>query len=74
VVNMLRQVGLAIGVAVLIAVLGTPSSPADVLAAYQRAWVVTAALALAGGVVALALLTNRRRALVEAPAIATTSG
>ena len=29
VVNMLRQVGLAIGVAVLIAVLGTPGSPAD---------------------------------------------
>ena len=74
VVNMLRQVGLAIGVAVLIAVLGTPSSPAEVLAAYQRGWVVTAALALAGGVVALGLLTNRRRALVEAPAIVTTSG
>jgi EmrB/QacA subfamily drug resistance transporter len=74
VVNMLRQVGLAVGVAVLIAVLGTPSSPAGVLAAYQRAWVVTAALALSGGVVALGLLTNRRRRLVEAPAIATTSG
>jgi hypothetical protein len=59
---------------VLIAVLGTPSSPAGVLAAYQRAWVVTAALALSGGVVALGLLTNRRRRLVEAPAIATTSG
>ena len=28
VVNMLRQVGLAVGVAVLVAVLGTPSSPA----------------------------------------------
>ncbi len=36
VVNMLRQVGLAIGVAVLIAVLGSPDSPAHVLAAYQR--------------------------------------
>jgi EmrB/QacA subfamily drug resistance transporter len=74
VVNMLRQVGLAIGVAVLIAVLGTPASPADVLAAYQRGWVVTAALALAGGVVALGLLTNRRRAMVEVPAVATSSG
>ena len=51
VVNMLRQVGLAIGVAVLIAVLGSPHSPAQTLAAYQRAWVVTAAIAFAGGLV-----------------------
>ena len=36
VVNMLRQVGLAVGVAVLIAVLGTQASPAAaVLTAYQ---------------------------------------
>jgi EmrB/QacA subfamily drug resistance transporter len=74
VVNMLRQVGLAVGVAVLIAVLGTPDSPAATLSAYQRGWVVTAAIALAGGVVALALLTNWRRAMVEAPAVATTTG
>jgi EmrB/QacA subfamily drug resistance transporter len=71
VVNMLRQVGLAIGVAVFIAVLGSPASPAATLAAYQRAWIVTAAIALAGAVVALALLTNRRRVVAEAPAIAT---
>ena len=74
VVNMLRQVGLAIGVAVLIAVLGSPASGTATLAAYQRGWVVTAAMALAGGVVALALLVNRRPAVAEAPAIATTSG
>ena len=36
VVNMLRQVGLAVGVAVLVAVLGSPDSPAQVLASYQR--------------------------------------
>jgi MFS family permease len=74
VVNMLRQVGLAVGVAVLIAVLGTPGSPAAVLAAYQRGWIVTAAVALSGGVVALGLLTSRRRAVVEAPAVATSTG
>ena len=74
VVNMLRQVGLAIGVAVFIAVLGSPASPAATLTAYQRAWVVTSAMALAGAFVALALLTTRRRAVVEAPAIATSSG
>ncbi len=60
VVNMLRQVGLAIGVAVFIAVLGSPRSPAATLAAYQRGWVVTAAVALAGGIVGLLLLADRR--------------
>ena len=73
VVNMLRQVGLAIGVAVFIAVLGSPASPAATLAAYQRSWIVTGAIAMASAVVALALLTNRRRVVAEAPAIATTS-
>ena len=65
VVNMLRQVGLAIGVAVLIAVLGSPDSPAEVLAAYQRGWTVIAAFAFASGVVGFLLLVRRR-----APAIA----
>ncbi len=74
VVNMIRQVGLAVGVAILIAVLGSPASPAATLAAYQRAWVVTAAIALAGGLVALALVTSRRRAVRKAPAIAASSG
>jgi EmrB/QacA subfamily drug resistance transporter len=72
VVNMLRQVGLAIGVAVFIAVLGSPASPAAMLSAYQRAWVVTAAMSLAGGVVGLLLLVNRRAA-VTAPAVAVES-
>ncbi len=66
VVNMLRQIGLAIGVAVLIAVLGTPHSPRDALAAYQRASWVIAAIALAGALVGLALRTARRQ-LAAAP-------
>jgi EmrB/QacA subfamily drug resistance transporter len=74
VVNMLRQVGLAIGVAVFIAVLGSPGSPAATLAAYQRAWLVTAGMALAGAVTAIGLLSTRRLAVVEAPAIASSSG
>jgi MFS family permease len=69
VINMLRQVGLAIGIAVLIAVLGSPRSPAATLAAYQRGWVVTAAIALAGGIVGLALLAGRTRD-AAAPAMA----
>lgn len=66
VINMLRQIGLAIGVAVLIAVLGTPHSPADALAAYTGASWVIAAIALAGAVVGLVLLAARRQ-LVAAP-------
>ena len=59
---MLRQVGLAIGVAVLIAVLGSPGSPAGVLAAYQRGWTVIAAIAFASGVAGFLLLVRRPRA------------
>jgi EmrB/QacA subfamily drug resistance transporter len=61
VVNMVRQIGLAVGVAVLIAVLGSPRTPAGTLAAYQRGWIVIAAISFAGGLVGLALLTARRR-------------
>jgi EmrB/QacA subfamily drug resistance transporter len=73
VVNMLRQVGLAIGVAVLIALLGSPDSPAHVLAAYQRAWVVTAAIAFAGGIVGFLLLVRRRAPAPAADVLPTTA-
>jgi EmrB/QacA subfamily drug resistance transporter len=75
VVNMVRQVGLAIGVAVLIAVLGSARTPAATLAAYQRGWTVTAAIALAGGIVGLVLLVSRPRTVAaEAAAIAAGNG
>jgi EmrB/QacA subfamily drug resistance transporter len=61
VVNMFRQIGLAVGVAVLIAVLGSPRSPAGTLAAYQRASIVIAAISLAAGVIGLALLAAKRQ-------------
>jgi EmrB/QacA subfamily drug resistance transporter len=67
VVAMFRQIGLAIGVAVLIAVLGSPHSPAATLAAYQRAALVIAAIALAGGLAGLALPAARRRPAAAAP-------
>jgi MFS family permease len=67
VINMLRQIGLAIGVAVLIAVLGTPGSPAATLHVYERASYIVAAMAFASGLVALALLAPRARpAIVSA--------
>jgi EmrB/QacA subfamily drug resistance transporter len=60
VVNMIRQIGLAIGVAVLVAVIATPGSPVARLAAFQRGWWVTAAFALAGVGPALFFLRRPR--------------
>ncbi len=62
VINMLRQVGIALGVAVLIAVLGTPGSPVEVIDAYRRSSLVIAALSLAAGVAGVALLRARAAA------------
>jgi hypothetical protein len=61
VINMLRQIGLAIGVALLIAILGTPHSPVNALHVYQRASVVISAIAFVSGLVGLALLAARLR-------------
>ncbi|MGD0685671.1 MAG: DHA2 family efflux MFS transporter permease subunit [Streptosporangiaceae bacterium] len=55
VVNMLRQVGLAVGVAVLVAVLGSPASRAGELTAFRHGWIVIAALALASAGAAVSL-------------------
>jgi hypothetical protein len=56
---MIRQIGLAVGVAVLVAVIAVPATPLARLAAFQKAWWVTAAIALVGVVPALALLRTR---------------
>jgi EmrB/QacA subfamily drug resistance transporter len=61
VVNMLRQVGLAVGVAVLVAVIGTPHSPADELSAFQHGWIVIAAASLAAAAAGGVLLRQPRR-------------
>ena len=60
VVNMIRQIGLAVGVAILVAVLGSPATPAQRLSAFERGWWVAAAIALAGVAPALFLLRRRR--------------
>jgi EmrB/QacA subfamily drug resistance transporter len=60
VVNMLRQVGLAIGVAILIAVLGTRSGAHAILEAFYRAWLVIGALAAAAALASAAILGVRR--------------
>ena len=64
VVNMLRQVGLAVGVAVFVAVLGTPHTPAASLAAFQRGWIVIACVSAGAALTGAALLgAGRPRAL-----------
>jgi EmrB/QacA subfamily drug resistance transporter len=55
VINMLRQTGLVLGVAVLVAVLGTPETAQAALTAFRHGWWLTAAISLAGAVPALAL-------------------
>jgi MFS family permease len=60
VVNMFRQIGLAVGVAVLIAVLGSPRTPLAALDVYRRGWIVIAAISLLSGLVGLGLLAPRR--------------
>jgi hypothetical protein len=59
VVNMFRQLGLAIGVAILIAVLGTPHTPGATLDVYRHGWIVVAAISFAGGLAGLLLLERR---------------
>jgi len=69
VVNMLRQVGLALGVAVLVAIIGNPGRVAP-LAAFQRGWLVIAAFSLLAAVASLILRPKRAAAasLVAEPA------
>jgi MFS family permease len=65
VVNMLRQVGLAIGVAVLVAVLGTPHGPAEALTAFRDGWIVIASVSLASAAAGLLLRRPRPRASAD---------
>jgi len=70
VINMVRQAGLALGVAVLVAVLGTgASNDSPGLPAFDRAWWVTAAIALTGIVPAIVFLRQPRLAPAAGPAM-----
>ncbi len=68
VVTMLRQVGYAIGVAVLVAVLGAPVTAAGRLTAFRHGWIVIAAVALAGAVAAVLLRRSPAAAATAATA------
>jgi len=60
IVTMARQVGIVLGVSVLVTVLGHPAGP-GALPAFQRATVVLAAIAFGAGLVDLLLIRARRR-------------
>jgi EmrB/QacA subfamily drug resistance transporter len=60
VLNMLRQVGLAVGVAVLVAVIGVPHTGAQQLSAFQHGWTVIASTALLAAISGGVLLRPRR--------------
>ena len=62
VITMIRQAAIAIGVALLIAIIGTPGSLQERIAAYHRAWWVVTALALVS-IVPNQFFIGRRRAL-----------
>ena len=64
VVNMLRQTGLALGVAITVAILGGAADPA----AFHRTWWVTAAISLLAIVPALTVLHRDRGRAVAATA------
>ena len=63
VVNMLRQVGLAIGVAMLIAVLGNGGNPTRPFPAFRHGWDAIVIAALAAAVVSAALLRPKPTAV-----------
>lgn len=56
VVTMARQLGIAVGVAVLVTILGHPGSPGQALTAFRDATVFTACAAAGAGLVALLLI------------------
>jgi MFS family permease len=64
--GMVRQIGIALGVALLIAVLGTPVR-ADAVAAFQRGWILMVVTGLVAAVVAMGI---RRPRTVAEPVVA----
>jgi MFS family permease len=64
VINMLRQVGLAVGVALLVAVLGTPSGAGAREAGFHHGWILIAAVSLASALAGFLVLGSRPAAAV----------
>jgi MFS family permease len=71
VVNMVRQVGMAIGVAILVAVLGAPDTAVGRLDAFRHGWWVISAIAGIGAVAAVLLRRRPAGASSAAAPVAT---
>jgi hypothetical protein len=75
VINMLRQVGLAVGVAILIALLGSTAGSADPTGAFELGWAFIAAASLLAAVLGLVVLRPARRmATVPAAGVVVAEG
>jgi MFS family permease len=72
VINMLRQVGLAVGVSVFVAVVGTPSTQEGSLHAFEHGWTVIALIGFLAAVVGAVVLRNRPAAAPAGAAAGTT--
>jgi MFS family permease len=79
--NTFRQVGAVIGVALLVAILGSPTTPLELVDAHQNGWTMIAVLSLATALIGLAqpavqhrgLDSSRAPAPAPAPATATST-
>jgi EmrB/QacA subfamily drug resistance transporter len=60
VINMIRQAGLAVGVAIFVAVVGSPASPLAREVAFHKGWWITAAMAALGLIPTLLLIRPKR--------------
>jgi MFS family permease len=67
VINMIRQTGMAVGVAAFVAIIGTPGSPVERLVAFRHAWWAMAAIVALGLIPALLLRRPSARAAIASP-------
>ncbi|MGF1595575.1 MAG: MFS transporter [Acidimicrobiales bacterium] len=71
--NTFRQVGAVLGVALLVAFIGSPETPAELVAAHERGWIMIATLALITATIGLAqpALGKQRAPVVPATTLVT---